>query len=1174
LYPGINLEVSGNDHQLKYTFHLKPGVHPNAIRMEYTGADIRIRNGELVVKTSVYTMRETAPLAWQILPDGTKKEIPCRFEIHKSIVQFAFPDGYDASLPLVIDPTLIFSSYSGSPVDNWGYTATYDKKGYLYAGGVVFQFGYPITSGAFQQTFGGGNSDIVISKYDTTGSYMVYSTFLGGSGAEVPTSLVVNNTNDLFILGSSGSVNFPVTPNGYDTSFNGGTSYTLTSMHHYTQGSDIIIARLSEDGATLQACTYFGGSGNDGLNMSAPLKHNYADDPRGEIKVDENSNVYVISSTWSQNLPVTAGAFQSTHGGTQDACIFRMKGDLSSLDWCSYYGGSGLEAGYGVTFDDSGSVYFVGGTTSPNLTVTPNALYPGFQGGLCDGFIAKTKDNATVLSASGYYGSTLYDQVYFIDRDKDGAIFVLGQTNATGQYFIDNAAYNVSGGGQFISKLSPDLQTRIWSTAFGSGNGGPDISPTAFLVDLCDHIYVSGWGSFGMNSFGGTNGLPVTPNAFQTVTDSSDYYFIVLNTNASSLLYASFFGGSSAEHVDGGTSRFDKKGRIYQSVCAGCGGNSTFPTTTGAWSQTNNSINCNNGVIKFDFNIPLTVADFIQPPTACAPYSITFQNTSGSPSGSNTQYFWDFGDGGTSTLKNPVHTFSLPGIFPVRLIVMDPGSCNLSDTIIRTIVVISDTSYNLPTKQLCHNQNQVQIGIASPPDPAISFSWTPVIGLNNPNIPNPMANPSVTTTYTLVMAILNCADTIQQTVHVQNLQVNAGNDTLVCSTSIELTASANADSLLFHWSSHPDFSDTLNPGFQDSIVTVNLPNQFNWFYVMAFNTECYSIDSIQVAYNFIVSPGEGMNPTCPDSCNGSASVNVIGANLPVSYLWNNGHTTQSITGLCPGSYIVTVTDAANCKSVATIVLTEPSPVDILLESLPVPCDGICKGIINCSLSGGTPPYQYVWSNGANTLSQTDLCAGNYTISVTDSNQCPAQNNASVFIGNLFQNVVLYQSEDSIFSGQQVQLSATLHPELQYEWSPAISLTDDGLNNPIALPTSSTTYYLTITDPSGCTYLDSLRIVLRESTCEYPYVFIPNAFTPNGDTKNDLLLVYGDHIREMKLQIFDRWGELVFETTDRKKGWDGTLRGKNCEPAVYVFQLEVVCFDGVQARQKGNITLIR
>ena len=134
----------------------------------------------------------------------------------------------------------------------------------------------------------------------------------------------------------------------------------------------------------------------------------------------------------------------------------------------------------------------------------------------------------------------------------------------------------------------------MWSTVIGNGSGTDDISPSAFLVSDCGQIYFSGWGG-NVNANAGvlnssTAGLPTTPGAFQTSTDGSDFYLMVLEPEAVALNYGTFFGGSiSAEHVDGGTSRFDKNGNVYQAVCAGCGSNSDFPTTPGAWSNTNNS---------------------------------------------------------------------------------------------------------------------------------------------------------------------------------------------------------------------------------------------------------------------------------------------------------------------------------------------------------------------------------------------------------------------------------------------------------------------------------------------------------------------------------------------------------------------------------------------------------
>jgi hypothetical protein len=162
---------------------------------------------------------------------------------------------------------------------------------------------------------------------------------------------------------------------------------------------------------------------------------------------------------------------------------------------------------------------------------------------------------------------------------------------------VVNSPFNANGnqatGNQFITKLKPDLSGLVYSANFGPGGiPYPNISPTAFLVDRCQNVYVSGWGG-GPNNYEkytstGTNGLTATSNALRTTTDGSDFYFFVLQKNAASQLYGSFFGqvngNSYGDHVDGGTSRFDAQGVIYEAICANCYGNAVFPTTLGAYA--------------------------------------------------------------------------------------------------------------------------------------------------------------------------------------------------------------------------------------------------------------------------------------------------------------------------------------------------------------------------------------------------------------------------------------------------------------------------------------------------------------------------------------------------------------------------------------------------------------
>ncbi|MBP7849371.1 MAG: gliding motility-associated C-terminal domain-containing protein [Lentimicrobiaceae bacterium] len=1173
VYPGVDMVLSTEQGNLKYAFRVAPGSDPAVIRMAWEhGGRIRIaRSGNLLITTPLGELVEQAPKAWT-MQTGFQHSVPCHFSLEKNIVSFALPEGYSVTDTLVIDPTLVFASYSGSTIDNWGYSATYDEDGFLYAAGVAFGTGYPVVTGSYQVNFAGGGCDIAISKYDTTGSFLVYSTYLGGSGTDVPSSLVVNNSNELVLLGTTGSSNYPVTSGAYDQTFNGGLSYTLSAMLQFPNGADIILSRFNVDGTQLLSSTYFGGFGNDGLNGHSPLRFNYGDDVRGEIVVDEIGNVYVCSSTNSSNLPGTASAFQSAYGGgAQDACIFKMNRDLGILFWASYLGGSGLDAGYSLVLGPDQQIYAAGGTTSQNM---PGMT--GYQtlngGGTADGFIVRISANGQTLIGGTYVGGPTYDQVFFVKSDRNNDIYVLGQTSAPGNIFIQNVSWSVPGGGQFISKYNPGLNARIWSTAWGTGNGGPDVSPSAFMVDVCFNVYLSAWGGSALNGFGGTAGLPVTPDAFQLTTDGKDYYFLVLDKNISQPIFATYYGGASGEHVDGGTSRFDRRGAIYQAVCAGCGGLDDFPTTPGAWSNTNNATNCNNAVVKIRFDVPFLIADFQQPVSGCAPYVVDFQNTSQTVSASGTTFHWDFGDGFTSTASHPVHTYTSSGIYQVRLVVSDAAACNQSDTVYRYLVVLSNKRDTLPTIHLCPGEITM-LGIPPTPDPGITYAWSPPGGLSNTSVSNPIANTPFSQLYELIVSNGSCADTLQQLVDVHIVQVDAGTDTAVCHSTLTLQATGNNPSLFYHWSSNPDFTDTLNTSMLSPSATVSITSPRK-FYVKAHDGYCVAIDSIHVDFLIVIAPLWASMPTCHAYCDGSLIAYSSGGTPPYTYLWSDGQTGDTAVGLCAGTYAVTITDSQGCVAISTGVLPEPAPVQLQATLIPVPCEEVCIGQIQVQASGGMYPYSYAWGQGQTTPLLTNLCAGAFELLVLDAHGCPARDTFEILVESPFDTIQVYPHIDTIFKGQEIRIMASVIPQASYQWQPAAGLDNPTSAQTMAAPVVPTTYYLTITDIYGCIWQDSVVIFVKELVCDFPYIYVPNAFTPNGDGQNDVLYVRSSVGYAIRFVLFDRWGEKVFETTDPDEGWNGIFRGKPCDPGVFVYHLDVTCFDGQRYSHKGNITLLR
>lgn len=910
VYPGIGLHVEG--HQgLKYDWVLKAGVDPSAIVMRFEGQHgLRVADGLLYVSTSAGEVIEQRPVAWQ-MNGSSKVPVRCAYVQQGDRVGYAFPEGFDASLPLVIDPTVVFSSYSGSFGDNFGFTATYDDTGHLYGGGMVRETGYPVTLGVVQPTFAGptlSGTDMGISKFTPDGTALEWSTYIGGSQSEVPHSLVVNSNDELFILGTTNSTNFPLTAGCFDNTFGGGITPTFAGTSYgftYSGGTDIVVVHLSSDATSLVGSTFVGGSGNDGLNEFTPTSRNYGDPFRGEIILDTDENPIIASSTSSSNIVTTPGATQTALGGGQDAYIFRMDAALTNMLWASYYGGSGVDAGYGVQVSTTNEIYFTGGTTSTNLIMTGGGALNAAQGGV-DGFIARFQASGASLLSSTYVGTLGYDQSYFVQLDPSNFVYVVGQT--TGPYPISPGRYNNPNGSQFIHKFSQDLSTSEWSTRIGS-TGSENISPSAFLVSNCGQIYFSGWAG-NTNQFGSggitssTIGLPVTPDAYQGTTDGSDFYLIVLNQDAVSLEYATFFGGSASEHVDGGTSRFDKDGIVYQAVCAGCGGLS-YPTTPGVHSITNNSTNCNLGVFKIDFeqNVQVTIDASIQGTGGCVLDPVEF-----SAVGTATDWLWDLGDGSPQTTETSFsHLFEEPGTYTVTLIGTATGLCVVVDTATVEITLLPPAVMNAQFDAVpSGNCDAFQVELFNLSSGSTNYFWQFGDGTTSQQT-NPVHNYAQPGTYEVVLTVIDpvCRDSVFSTVTVEvavpGLELELESPIALCDGASELiSAGQGFDS--YQWST----------GETSMMISVDAPGNYT---VEVTDGFCTGADTVVVlaqpthtsVQDVTFCPGDAEEVVLPD---------------PVtSVLWSTGSTDTTLVVNTPGIYWFDAIDIYGCDWSDTLMVT-------------------------------------------------------------------------------------------------------------------------------------------------------------------------------------------------------------------------------------------------------------
>ena len=592
---------------------------------------------------------------------------------------------YDRRKKLVIDPTLIFSTYSGSTDDNFGFSATFGEDGSAYGAGIVYGFSvfhraYPTTLGAFQDSSQGGRVDIAISKYSADGTDQVYATYMGGSNNELPFSLLEGPNKSLIILGATGSRNFPMHPSGYDTAFSEGTTdaFNIGGSLPLPYSSDIFISILDSTGGALIGATFFGDSLSDGANKR--LSFNYGDDARGDITLDANGNIIVSSYTFSPNL-ATGMAQNSQYMGLQDGLILSFDSDLQNLNWARYLGGRGNDAATSVRFAPSGRLYVTGTTESDSLSYDTIGVYQPYSAGMTDAFLAELDPlNGDVLKWT-FSGSSQEDRCYFVDFTPRGNLVLFGQT-AGAWPWIGDSVWGIPNSAMFLQELSPDLDQVLHSTTFGDGNlNATDLSPTALMVSDCGDIFVSGWGAtYGSRrgNMGNPDGLPVTPDAYRDSSDGAgEFYFLRLGASWQSLEYATYFGDVGGnDHVDGGSSRFRRDGSIFQAVCA-CAAN--FPISTGAFADTNGSFNCNLAVFRFDMDADTIISNVNLFPgysdSTCTPSDVRFLDLSFN---SDITLVID-PQGNMDTLRNQLFTIQDSGFSVFQFIAIDT-SCNLMDT--------------------------------------------------------------------------------------------------------------------------------------------------------------------------------------------------------------------------------------------------------------------------------------------------------------------------------------------------------------------------------------------------------------------------------------------------------------------------------------------------------------
>ena len=1158
LYPGIDLIFNSSNNQLEYRFIVAPEADAAQIRFKRRGAD-RLscdESGNLVIRHRFGQWMETAPVCWTIDSSGKKETVDCHFRIEGDEISFELGK-YNKHLTLVIDPYLVFSSFTGSTADNWGFTAAPDKQGNLLAGGIVFESGYPTTTGAYDVSFSSGiespySVDLGISKFSADGKQLLYSTYLGGIGNETPTSIITNDQGELYILGVTSSTNFPISSGAYQSTHKGGSA-TMQNAIKFT-GSDLFISKLNQTGSLLLASSFLGGTGNDGLNVS-PLNYNYGDQFRGEIILnDSQTELFVVTTTQSSDFPIVQGS-QPTLSGTQDAIVFSMSTDLSQLKWSTYFGGPAFESGNSLQFGNANTLFICGGTSSVGL-VGIGGLTPTFQGGAADGYLCALNGTNGSLLQSTFIGSNEYDQAYFVQTDPDGNVYVYGQTESP--VTISPGCYGNPNAGQFIKKFTPNLSAELWSTAIGASTGHVEISPTAFLVSDCYDIYLAGWGGSTNHSsqatYSTTAGFPITPDAFQPTTGGNNFYIAVLSKNAQSLKYGTFMGGmvTSANHVDGGTSRFDKTGRIYHAVCGACGGSDNgFTTTPGVWSTTNPSSNCNLAAFKFELNEIKAIAS--EPQTyICLPKPVQFTNTSTN----GNVFFWNFGDGTTSTQANPSHQYSSPGNYDVSLIVSDSASCYLADTVNFDVQIGAFSGgVTPPSGTICP-------GIPYTLDAygGKTYLWSPAALLNDPSLPNPVATVTETTEFRVIISDSCGVDTVYTTLPVYTLNYALSADTAVCiGSSVPLSSSGI---LGINW------SPTIGLDNPSSNAPNATPQETTTYIASGQSSDgCSIVDSVTIGI-FNTPPIPLLEDTLI-MCEGTTQQVIASGATNYSWSPNYAITPLDNDSVCVNpirdtTYICTFTNACG-MSMDSIY------VDVLKADVSAGNNGtICPGTSTTLWAKGAQTYSWKPSYTLNTPFSANTVAKpteNTTYQVIGITKEGCLDTAYVTINLHPSPYILLDQVITASYGQPIPIETTSSGPGTYSWSPTEFLSCITCPSPVSTATSPITYSVLFTDTNGCKTKQSVTINFDA------LIYIPNSFTPNDDASNNVFSVVGGNLTEFHMWIYDRWGELVAELTPENNQWDGSYKTKKCQTGTYTWVMIYRDLKGFKAELTGHLNLI-
>ena len=581
VYSGVDMVYYGSQGQLEYDLVVTPGADPNAIAFDVETTDraggraasspVRVmESGDLAIATGAGEVILRKPVIYQPVetagrgsPTAGRKLIDGRYQLadgHRVTFKIA---RYDHHRPLVIDPVLVYSTFLGGNGGDTAFGIAVDSAGEAYVTGVTASANFPVKSG--YETTAGGQGDAFVAKLNSTGTGLIYSTFLGGGGSDSGNAIAIDSTGSAYIAGATTSANFPVSPGVFQPAYAGNGN------------SNAFVAKLDPTGAILSYSSYLGGGGPDSGQG---------------IAVDDAGDAFVTGSTESFDFP-TAPAIPFQLGNancttvnqvetcTADAFVTEVNPTASALIYSTYLGGSSADSGQAVALDAQGDAYITGYTYSSDFP-RQNATQ-GSSGGGEDCFLTEMAPGGTTLVFSTYLGGSGQDAAYGLALDASRNIYVTGMTQSNNFPLGPNAFQSLYGGSSdaFVTKLSANAASLVYSTFIG----GTDIDQgNAIAVDSSGNAVIAGFTNSTdfplQDASQDILGIAGAENCSSTSTVCSDAFIVRLNPSGQ-LLYSTYLGGSGADAAQ--AAALDSSGTPY---IAGATASPNFPAIVGALQGT------------------------------------------------------------------------------------------------------------------------------------------------------------------------------------------------------------------------------------------------------------------------------------------------------------------------------------------------------------------------------------------------------------------------------------------------------------------------------------------------------------------------------------------------------------------------------------------------------------